>query len=298
MGLLSTTRKHIRTTPYQSFAASITMFLAFLITGAFMMVIGAIHATLTYFESKPQIIVFFTDEATTADIQTLTDTLQKTGKVAKTQFISKDEALVQYKDQNKNDPLLLEMVTADILPSSLEVSAVSPALLPDLQTIIKGTKGVEEIVYQQDVVDSLLRWTNGIRTGGLIVVILLFLSATLTTMTVIGMKISTRKDEIDILKLLGATQWYIRGPFLIEGMWHGGVGALSAWGMLTIALVSYRNYILQFLGSIPVISALLSDPTSPLFLTSAFGFLGILLLSGLMLGVLSSIVAINRFLKL
>jgi cell division transport system permease protein len=253
---------------------------------------------LKYFESKPQITVFFTDESPKNSSDTLSQMLEETGKVEKLTFVSQEDALIQYKEQNKNDPLLLEMVTADILPASLEVQAKDPMELPALESVIKTAKGVEEIVYQKDVVDALLSWTKIIRLSGLAVVVLFLLSAILTTMTVIGMKIAIKRDEIDILKLLGATSWYIRGPFLLEGMWYGGFGALMAWLLLTSLIVAFRSELMQFLGVVPTITQLLSDPTTPLFISSSLGFLGVLLTSGLLLGILGSFIALNRFLKL
>ena len=130
-----------------------------------------------------------------------------------------------YKEQNKNDPLLLEMVSADILPASLEVSAKSPTFLSQLDEKIRGARGVDEVIYQRDVVDSLLSWTNAIRLTGGIIGGLLVLDSLLIIGTVIAMKVALKRDEIEILTLVGASPWTIRAPFILEGGVYGVIGS-------------------------------------------------------------------------
>lgn len=175
MGILANTWKHVRRSPYQAFAAILTMFLAFLVTGVFFLASAASVLILQFFESKPQITVFLTEKAGPNESKQLQLTLEQTGKTFTIKYISKEDALAIYKEQNKNDPLLLEMVTSDILPASLEVSATDPKYLTELADVIKSNEFVEEVVYQKDVVDSLLSWTNAIRViGGVVAGLMVF----------------------------------------------------------------------------------------------------------------------------
>ena len=298
MKVFSATWKHIRRSPYQASAAILTMFLTFLVSGVFS--IASIGSTLilTYFESKPQITAFFSDEVAVEEVETLTNTLQGTGKVASVRYISKDEALSIYREQNKNDPLLLEMVTADILPASLEVSAVDPKYLGDLVTIINTAPKIEEVVYQKDVVDALLSWTNAIRGIGVIFAGLLTLDAILIIMTVINMKIALRKDEVEILKLVGASQWYIRLPFILEGGFYGMLGAFLAWSLITALLLWFRPFLLSFLTIVPIISVFLTNLAAPSFYVPVLLFFGVMITTGFLLGGVGSYVALARYLKL
>jgi cell division transport system permease protein len=211
--------------------------------------------------------------------------------------VSKDDALAIYKEQNKNDPLLLEMVTADILPASLEVSAQQPQFLRELEPIIKESPNVEEVVYQRDVVDTLLSWTNAIRITGGTLAGLLAVDSILIITTVIGMKIALRKEEIDILKLVGASPGYIRFPFVLEGAAYGVIGAVSAWAIIMGLLIWARPLLLTFLGVIPLIHALLVNPLSNVFILSSLAFLEILTLVGFLLGCFGSFMALGRYLK-
>ncbi len=297
MGTRNTIRTHIRRSPYQAVVAVLTMFVTFLLAGVFFLISLASGVILNYFESKPQITVFFVDKASELEANNLKNTLEQTGKTSSIQYVTKEEALVIYREQNKNDPLLLEMVTADILPASLEVSATDPKYLKELEPIIKKASGVEEVVYQKDVVETLLSWTSAVRIVGGILVGLLALNSFLVVMTVIGMKIALKREEVEILTLVGATRWYIRLPFLLEGGLYGSVGAFLAWIVITLLTVWMQPFLLSFLGSIPLIFGLLANFTSTPFLVAVVIFLAGLLTTGFLLGSMASLVAVGRFLK-
>lgn len=297
MSTLATAVKHVRRSPYQAMAATTTMFVTFLLAGIFFLSAVASAFILQYFESKPQITVFFADKATREDADALAKTLESTGKTSSAKYVSKEDALVIYREQNKNDPLLLEMVTADILPASLEISAKEPKYLADLVPIIKAAGGVEEVIYQKDVVDALIAWTNAIRLVGGVLTGLLAFNSILTIMTVVSMKIALKREEIDILRLVGASRWYIRLPFILEGGLYGIGGAFLSWVIITLLVLWARPVLLGFLGMIPPFSSILASPAASPFILSSLGFLGGLLVTGFFLGSVGSLIALGRYLK-
>ncbi len=297
MKLFPSIWKHMRRSPYQASVAVLTMFITFLLGGVFLITSVSSVLILEFFEGKPQITVFFTDKAVKADADSLDKTLRATGKVASTAYVSKEDALAIYREQNKNDPLLLEMVTADILPASLEVSATNPLYLKELEPLVRQAQGVEEVVYQKDVVETLLTWTNAIRVVGIIVAGLLIVNSLLIIMTVIGMKIALKREEIEILSLVGASRWYIRMPFIIEGGLYGVMGAFVAWIMITGLIIWMQPVILGFLGMIPVMSLILGSLTATPFFLAAGGFLAGMLLTAFLLGAIGSTIALGRYLK-
>lgn len=297
MPLIREVRTHIRRSPNQALAATLTMFLTFLVGGVFFLASLASVSILGFFEGKPQITVFFTPKAGQLEAEALKKKLDATGKIASTRFVSKDEALSIYREQNKNDPLLLEMVTADILPASLEVSANDPKYLAELAPVIQGSEGVDEVVYQRDVVDSLLAWTNAIRIVGGALALLLGLDSLLIIGTVIAMKVALKRDEIEILTLVGASPWTIRAPFIVEGGTYGAVGAAFASLILVGVIIWMRPMLYGFLGMIPVLHILFSSLTSPVFLLSACGFFVGTVLLGFILGAVGSWTALIRYLK-
>lgn len=298
MGTFAITWKHVRRSPYQAFAAIMTLFLTLLLSGIFFLTTLTSVFILQYFEGKPQITVFFKDTAAKTEIDTLTKTLEDTGKTDAITFVSKDEALAIYKEQNKNDPLLLEMVTADILPASLEITAKDPKYLGELEPLLKSTASVEEVVYQKDVVEGLIMWTNAIRLVFGVLAGLLAADAILIIITVTSMKIAMRREEVEILRLVGASPWYIRWPFIWEGGFYGICGANMAWAVIMGLTLWQREQLLAFLGIIPDINTFLTSPTSSVFLLYSAGFLGLLGMIGFILGSFGSYIAVNRYLKI
>ncbi len=236
----------MRRSPYQALAATLIMFLTFFLATVFVLTAGGFQVVLRYFETRPQVTAFLKDETTLEQVDIIKARLAQTGKVKETKYISKEEALAIYREQNKNDPLLLEMVTANILPASLEVATKEISFLPEVAQILKSESGVEEVIFQEDVVRALHSWTSTLRKIGMGLIGALGLVSLLIILVIIGMKITLRKEEIEILQLIGASPWYIRAPFVFEGMFYGVIGAISAWGisylLLFVQILSHSPY--------------------------------------------------------
>jgi cell division transport system permease protein len=209
--------------------------------------------------------------------------------VAGVKLVTKDEALALYKEENKQDPLLLELVTADILPASLEVSGKEIGSLDQIQQDLSHyNANIEEIVYQKNIVDSLSKWTRTIRVGGAVAIAVLALTSVVIVVIIISMKVAMKRQEIGIMRLLGATTWYINGPFVFEAMWYGCFSALISWGIVTIAVLYATPWVLDFFGEIQVI------PSSWIFFVLQGG---VGLLFGALIGGIASSIALRRFIK-
>lgn len=280
--------QHVRRSPYQALAAILIMMLTFLAVSVFTIIIIGSTKVINYFESKPQVTAFFKDDASQDAITALRNDLLATGKVASIKYVSKDDALKIYRDQNKSDPILLELVTADILPASLDISANNIQDLTDISNYLTTNQAVDKVVYQKDVVSALTQWTNAVRIIGIILVSILSLVAIFIMSTIIGIKISHKKDEIEIMQLIGATKWYISSPFVLEGIFYGVVGAVFGWVVSSAALLYATPLLESFLKGIPVV------PVPWWFYLALLG--GELLLA-ILLGVFSSLVAVLRYMN-
>lgn len=280
--------RHIRRSPYQALAAILIMTLTFFVVTVFTFLAVGSSKVISFFESKPQITVFFNDEAKQEQIDTLKQQLIANGKVSQIRFVSKQEALQIYRQQNKDDPLLLDLVTAEILPASLEISPTNIGDLQPLSETIKSSSVVSEVIYQKDIVSSLSAWTSAIRRVGIGLIAALALVSTFIMITIIGIKISQRKDEIEIMRLIGATNWYVRWPFIMEGIFYGVVGAFFGWMVASVLLIAATPSLSSFLRGIPLL------PVSPLFL---LGVLAGELLLAVIFGIFSSFLAVLRYLK-
>jgi len=182
----------------------------------------------------------------------------------------------------------LEMVTANILPASLEVSTTSISYLGEIAQILRQESGVEEVIFQEDVVRSLHEWTNVLRKVGVGLIATLGGVSLLIILVIIGMKVALRREEIEILQLLGGTNWYIRAPFIFEGIFYGVVGAILAWGISYLLLLYSTPFLVGFLAGIPIL------PVPFLFMLA---LLGAEILVGALIGTLGSLIAVRRYLK-
>lgn len=285
---LKTAWVHIRRAPYQALAAILVMVLANFAATTFILATFASQTALRWFETRPQVTAFFKDDATTAQIDALWAKLAQTGKVKETRFISKDQALTLYREQNKNDPLLLEMVTANILPASLEVSAHDLTNLAEIAQVLKNEPGVEEVVFQEDVVKALHNWVNNLRKIGVGLICVLGLISLLIILVIIGMKIALRKGEVEIIQLIGGAAWYIRAPFIFEGIFYGVIGAILGWGAGYLLLLYLTPFLVDFLAGIPVL---------PIPVLLMLEILGVEILAGAMIGILGSLLAVKKYLR-
>jgi cell division transport system permease protein len=285
---LSTTWTYIRRSPYQALAAILIMTLTFFVASVFVLTAAGSQALLRFFETRPQVTAFFDDQFTAEQLDALKAKLVETDKVKEMRYVSKEEALAIYREQNKDDPLLLEMVTANILPASLEVATTDIAYLGGVAQILREEEGVEEVVFQEDVVQALHTWTTSLRKAGIALIGFLALVSLLIILIIISMKVALHRGEIKVLQLIGASSWYIRAPFILEGMFYGAVGAFLAWGVSYLLLLYATPFLVSFLAGIPLLPV-------PIFLMLAL--LGIEIAAGILIGVLGSLLAVRRYLK-
>lgn len=288
--VLKTTWNQIRRTPYQALAAVMIMFLTFFALAVFSLVSGGSVKVLKHFESAPQVVAFFEKgkDIPTEEINKIKYVLEETGKLAEFKYVSIYEAEAIYKEKNKDDPLLLELVNYKILPPSIEISATQLEYLPMLKEILEKHPGVEDIAFYEDIVKSLSSWIKNIKIFGAVLVGYLMLQSFLVIIIIIGMKIMARKEEIEIMKLIGATNAFVRGPFVFEGIFYGLVGSLAAWTAAYILLLYSTPFLVSWLGDIGLM------PVSIWFMLA---LLAVQLVLGIIVGFWGSLLAVHRFLK-
>lgn len=239
MKILKLTLHHIRRSPFQSLVAFFTVTCSFFIINFFILTNRGLGSVLKYFESKPEITIFLRDGLDQSTVESVQKELSAYPNIKEIRFISKEKALELYREMNKDNPLLTEMVTAAILPASFEISAHNPKILEVIAQNYSGkTQIVDEIVYQKDTINSLLEWTQVVRQAGIAFIALSSLVAFIMIFTLIGMKITNRKEEIKISRLLGASKFYVKRPFILEGVVYGFLGSLTGF-LLSFSLIFY-----------------------------------------------------------
>lgn len=280
--------QHMRRSPYQALSAILVMALTFFISATLVLVALGSQVVLQWFETRPQVTAFFKDGTKIEQIEDLKGKLSQTGKVGNMKYVSKEEALVIYKDLTKGEPLLQEMVTANLLPASLEVSAKELNILGQMAEILKKEEIVEEVIFPEDVVSSLSSLTSALRKIGLSLILFIAVISLLEILVMISLKITLRKEEIEILRLIGASSWQIRLPFILEGIFYGVGGALMGWLGTSLLLLYSTPFLVSYLAEIPLF------PVSPIYLLL---LLGGMIIGGVLIGATGSFLAVRRYLR-
>lgn len=290
MRFFKTAWKNIRRTPYQAIGAVYVMTLIFLAFSIFGILVFSSTRIINFLESRPQVSAFFKDEASQEEIDNLKSALEKSGLVSSIKYISKEQALEIYKEQNKSDPLLLDLVTADILPASLEISTIKIDDLATVSETLKKSSVVDQVVFQKELVSRLASITEALRKTGFIIVVLLAVVFVFVMMMIIGVKVANKRDDIETMRLIGAGSWFIRWPFIIEGAFYGVLGAMVGW-VITIGIILYITPALvrsEFLKGMPIF---------PIPNTFLLELLLIEIVFAILLGAFSSYLAVLRYLK-
>lgn len=294
--------KHIRRSPYQALAAVFIISLTFFVATLLSVLAYASYSTLRYFETRPQIIVFLKSDVTSDDIALLQKQLEENIQIKDVRYVSKEQALVIYKEATADNPLLSELVSPKVFPASLEFSVTELSFAENLIREMEVHPSVDQVAFTAslggsksigDVINNLRNISRYVQIGGLIILSFLSLSSLLILLVILSMRISSRRDEIEILQLIGATPGFIRAPFVFEAIFYTVFGSLLGW-ILGILLVLYATpFIVGYFGEIPVL------PSDALGVLKIFGaILGAEVLLAMFLGVIGSSIATKRYLKI
>jgi cell division transport system permease protein len=251
-----------------------------------VIVVSNLNVAMGALEQKVNVIAYMKDDAPAAEVARLQERLRTNPLVADVTFLTKDDAMTRLKQQLTDRKELLEMVTGNPLPASVEVRLKDGNRINELATQLRREGVVEDVTLQQDVVDNLLRITNFARAAGLVMVAGLMGITLFVIVNTIRLAVYSRRQEIEIMKLVGATDWFIRWPFVLEGVLCGLLGAL-----LTSALVgvAYEPMQAQFLSLVQFLPVNL-EPAFPLRLA------GLTAAVGVTIGAAGSFISVRRFL--
>jgi cell division transport system permease protein len=264
------------------FAAAIMM----LMLNGFVIVVSNLNVAMGALEQKVNLIAYLKDDVPETQIQALDGRLRANALVADVTFLSKEDAMTRLKTQLAERKDLLEMVTGNPLPASMEIKLKDVNQISDLAGQLRGDPAVEEVALQQDVVDNLLRMTKFARTAGAGMVVGLIVITLFVIVNTIRLAVYARRQEIEIMKLVGATDWFIRWPFVLEGVLYGLVGALVA---CVVVLAAYQPAQRQFLSIVQFLPVNL-DPSFPLKLAMLTASVGVAI------GAAGSYISVRRFL--
>ncbi|MEG6615137.1 permease-like cell division protein FtsX [Peptococcaceae bacterium 1198_IL3148] len=254
--------------------------------GSVLLVINSDYLT-NKLESNVEISVFIAEETTSKEVSQLGKDIRATAGVEEVKFISKEQALKDMKESFGDQGDILDNLEKNPLNDTYRIKAKDANQVPALAEKFEQMPNVELVRYGKGLVEKLLVITDWVRTASLAVMIILAVAAVFLIATTIRMSVFARRREISIMKYLGATNWFVRAPFLIEGLILGLLGALMA---VLVVNLGYTTLIKQLEVSVPFISLVSSGEVLTMLL-------GVLLGLGVAIGVFGSLVSIHRFLK-
>lgn len=271
-----------------SLAAILVMSLTFLAASAFLLFAWGAGKIIDYYEGRALITAFFRDEATGEEIFALQVDLQNRPEVSEVKYTSKEEAFAIYLSEFQEDPSLLESITANIFPASLDIRTKSIEDLPEIAGELERNPLVEDVTFYKDIIERFKNLVFAARIGLFSLSAVLAIISVVVVLAIVGIAIFSHKEEIEIMRLLGASDAYIRTPFLLQGALYGFFAALISGILIALALPAVFPYFSNFFRDIP-----LSLPSWYSQLTILLGEL----FFGAALGAFSALLATNRYLK-
>ncbi len=278
----------LRRNGLMSMASVSTVALSLLILGMFLVMVLNLNHIASTLETQVQITVYMEDGLSERDMREIGTRITKVGGVTQVMFIDKDQAMTKFKERlGEQQGLLTALGETNPLPNSFEVKVDKPELVKPVAQAVAQLKGVENAKYGQEIIEQLFNLTRMIRIFGLVLIIFLALAALFIISNTIRITVFARRKEIGIMKYVGATDWFIRWPFMIEGMILGFGGALCAVLILSQTYSALTEKVYESLAFLPLI------PKSP-FLTNISI---VLLVVGTAIGALGSTISLRRFMK-
>ena len=282
------TYKSIRRNGFMSFASISTVAVSLLVLGMFLMIFLNTNNLAQYLESQVQVSVYMQDSATAKELASVKDKLTKMPGVVKVTQVSKQQALERFKKRlGDQQQLLSSLGKENPFPNSFEIQVDSPERIKVLTPQIGQLPKVETAKFGQEVVEHLFQLTKILRFGGIILVVFLAMATLFIISNTIRLTVFARRKEVIIMKYVGATDWFIRWPFLLEGMTLGFCGAVVASLFNNSIYSGLLERIHATLAFLPLL------PTYPLLLyVDVF-----LLVAGTGIGALGSYISLRKFLR-
>ena len=229
--------RSIRANAAISVAATVTALIAVFILGAFIPSFMYVRSAVSAQTSKVDVDVYISDTASVKQVNVLRDkigTLKTDGQVAEFTYVSKDDALRLMRERLR-DPSVLDQLPSNPLPAKFNIQPTDPANANAIVAAVKDDAALdptEGIVYPQTTADRLLTAAKFVQWAGFALIGILLVAAVLLIGNTIRLSIFARRREVEVMRLVGATNWFIRWPFMIEGVICGLVGAVVAVAML------------------------------------------------------------------
>ena len=281
--LISLRRNH-----WMSFASIGTVAVSLFVLGVFLILVLNMNRLASTLESQVQISVYFQEDAKESLRKKVLSDIQEMQGIESVRYVTKDEAMARLRERLGDQKYLLDALgEKNPLPESVEVTVRLPEMVQTAAEAIEQMDGVEEAKYGQDVVEHLFDITRLMRIFGLVLMVLLAGATLFIISNTIRLTVFARRKEIAIMKYVGATDWFIRWPFLLEGMVLGFIGGI-------LAALALRSFYAAMAAKI--YSTLAFFPLMPQYPFMNY-VSAVIVVSGMIIGTIGSTISLKRFLQ-
>jgi cell division transport system permease protein len=242
--------------PVMSLASTFTVTLMLLLFAFFLTTDRGLQAAVSVLESKVEIALFINDNAKVSEILALKARIEADPAVSRVEYVTKEQALKRLQEiADRRKDFVLATIDSNPLPASLEVklsdARQAKRFSDDLRAEIGGGV-VSDVIDNPQVVDQLLTITRVLSVGGIAILAMMLFVALFVIVNTIRIAVHARRDEIEIMQLVGASDWFVRWPFILEGMLVGALGAVVALSVVFAASGPVTGAMLDFLVTLPI----------------------------------------------
>ncbi len=278
-----------------AFAAISTTFIALLLFGLALLISRQVNLMISATTGNVEVAVYLSDPVNPNRVASITQTISELDVVDDVTFESKEDACARFKELFANQRALVDNVDCDALPASLRVKLSDPERFREVAAVLGceqdqgryacATPGIDTLVDQSDFLDRLFSVTRVFRVGVLLVALVMLVAASILIANTVRMGLFARRKEIGIMKLVGATNWRIRIPFLVEGVFESLIGAAAAILFLFGMKVFFINPLYGTIQFIPWVTN-----------SDVIAVIPWLIVAGVAVALLAGLVGMRRFL--
>jgi cell division transport system permease protein len=278
--------KNLRLNLLMSVTAITTTAICILILGTAMMINAHVEGVVRKVEQDVAITAFFPEDTTEEKIEEVRSSVEGYPEVKESTYVSKEEALRRFEEIMADQPDIVEGIGSDVLPASIEIQLKSAR---DSEAVAEKLRneGFTELSYPQQTVENINQFTNYVIWGLRGATIVFFVASVLLIFNTIRLSIFARRKEIEIMKLVGATDDFVRTPFVFEGLAQGLIGAGFAALLVVWANALFVDWAHETIPFIPISSSAVNMLVVLLVLISV----------GVIIGIVGSYLSVRRFLK-
>ena len=269
-----------------SLAATATMVLMLLLMSGLIIIVTGLNATLNYVQGEVQVVAYLKDSASQQDIVSLETSLQQMPEVSSVSYVSKAKAYQDFVARHPDEADIINSLPNNPLPASIQINLTDPNNYVDVFTYLNNQPAVDQVMNIRQTVDQLNTVIGVLQAGGTVIMVIVGLIVLFIVVNTIRLAVVARADEIEIMRLVGASDAFIRWPFIFEGALVGLIGAAITILILFLSQGPVTSFLADYFRVLPI------EAGATMGETVALTVLG----TGVGIGVLGSYLSVRSYL--